>query len=213
MATHSSILAWSIPCMDRGAWWATVHGVTKSRTRLSDFTFTFTILCTNMQFTSFRKMIKQFWITNQKLLKWQRWPFIPSKKAGGLSLREGVMLKDGVWVTQLVTWKEYSLVVQWLRIRLAMQGTPVRSLVWEDPTCHRATKPMCQKYWSLHGLEPARHIYWTSVLQLLKPMHLEPVLCNKRSHHKKPVHWTQLEGRASLLQPCTVMKTQFSQNF
>ena len=28
MATHSSILAWRIP-MGRGAWWATVHGVTK----------------------------------------------------------------------------------------------------------------------------------------------------------------------------------------
>ena len=28
MATHSSILAWRIP-MDRGACWATVHGVTK----------------------------------------------------------------------------------------------------------------------------------------------------------------------------------------
>ena len=27
--------------MDRGAWWAVVHGVSKSRTRLSDFTFTF----------------------------------------------------------------------------------------------------------------------------------------------------------------------------
>ena len=26
--------------MDRGAWWAAVHGVAKSRTRLSDFTFT-----------------------------------------------------------------------------------------------------------------------------------------------------------------------------
>ena len=26
--------------MDREAWWATVHRVTKSRTRLSDFTFT-----------------------------------------------------------------------------------------------------------------------------------------------------------------------------
>ena len=25
--------------MDRGAWWATVHGVTKSQTQLSDFTF------------------------------------------------------------------------------------------------------------------------------------------------------------------------------
>ena len=29
--------------MDRGAWEATVHGVTKSRTQLSDFTFTFTL--------------------------------------------------------------------------------------------------------------------------------------------------------------------------
>ena len=27
--------------MDRGAWWAAVHGVAKSRTRLSDFPFTF----------------------------------------------------------------------------------------------------------------------------------------------------------------------------
>ena len=29
------------PAMDRGAWWAAVHGVTKGRARLSDFTFTF----------------------------------------------------------------------------------------------------------------------------------------------------------------------------
>ena len=35
MATHSSTLAWRIS-MDRGAWQATVHGVAKSRTRLSD---------------------------------------------------------------------------------------------------------------------------------------------------------------------------------
>ena len=35
MATHSSILAWRIP-MDRGAWWARVHGVTENQTRLSD---------------------------------------------------------------------------------------------------------------------------------------------------------------------------------
>ena len=27
--------------MDRGAWWATVNGVAKSQTRLSDFTFSF----------------------------------------------------------------------------------------------------------------------------------------------------------------------------
>ena len=39
-ATHSSILAWRIP-MDRGAWRAKVHGVTKSRTQLSKFHFHF----------------------------------------------------------------------------------------------------------------------------------------------------------------------------
>ena len=31
MATHFSILAWRIP-MDRGAWWAIIHGVAKSQT-------------------------------------------------------------------------------------------------------------------------------------------------------------------------------------
>ena len=35
MVTHSSIPAWRIP-MDRGAWWATVCGVTKSQIRLND---------------------------------------------------------------------------------------------------------------------------------------------------------------------------------
>ena len=35
MATHSSVLSWKIP-MDRGAWWATIHGVAKSQTPLSD---------------------------------------------------------------------------------------------------------------------------------------------------------------------------------
>ena len=34
MATHSSILAWEIPWTVEG--WATVHGVAKSWTRLSD---------------------------------------------------------------------------------------------------------------------------------------------------------------------------------
>ena len=38
-----------------------------------------------------------------------------------------------------------SLVVQWIRLRLPMQGTQLRSLVQEDPTCHRATKPMNHK--------------------------------------------------------------------
>ena len=36
MATHSTILAWRIP-VDRGAWQATVHGVSKSWTQLNDY--------------------------------------------------------------------------------------------------------------------------------------------------------------------------------
>ena len=35
IATHSSTLAWEIP------WTAIVHGVTKTRTQLNEFTFTF----------------------------------------------------------------------------------------------------------------------------------------------------------------------------
>ena len=39
MATRSNVLAWRIPGTG-GAWWAALHGVMKSQTRLSDFTFT-----------------------------------------------------------------------------------------------------------------------------------------------------------------------------
>ena len=61
-----------------------------------------------------------------------------------------------------------SLVVQWLRIHLPMQGAWVRSLVWEDPTCLEATKLMC-------------HIYCAQAL--------EPVFCNRSGHHnEKPTH-------------------------
>ena len=35
------------------------------------------------------------------------------------------------------------LVIQQLRIHLAIQGTLVRSLIHEDPTCHRTTRPLC----------------------------------------------------------------------
>ena len=39
-----------------------------------------------------------------------------------------------------------SLVAQWLRICLLMQGTRVRALVWEDPTCQGATGPVSHNY-------------------------------------------------------------------
>ena len=41
-----------------------------------------------------------------------------------------------------------SLVAQWLRVCLPMQGTRVRALVWEDPTCRGATGPVSHNCWA-----------------------------------------------------------------
>ena len=80
-----------------------------------------------------------------------------------------------------------SLVVQWLRICLPVQGTRVQALVQEDPTCCGTTKPLCHNYWAC-ALEPVSHNYWAR-LPRLKPAHLEPVLHNRRSHcNEKPTH-------------------------
>ena len=46
--------------MDGGAWWAAVHGVAKSRTRLSDFTFIF-------HFTALEKEMA----THSSVLAWR----------------------------------------------------------------------------------------------------------------------------------------------
>ena len=46
--------------MDGGAWWAAVHGVAKSRTRLSDFTFTF----------HFHALVKEM-ATHSSVLAWR----------------------------------------------------------------------------------------------------------------------------------------------
>ena len=41
-----------------------------------------------------------------------------------------------------------SLVAPWWRICLPMQETQVWSLIWEDSTCCRATKPVPHNYWA-----------------------------------------------------------------
>ena len=49
-------------------------------------------------------------------------------------------------LTKIIKKPGTSLVVQWIRIRLPMQETWVRSLVWEDSTFCIATKPVCHNY-------------------------------------------------------------------
>ena len=69
----------------------------------------------------------------------------------------------GQWEIQIIRCKigsrmycGTSLVVQWLGIRLTMQGTQVRALVQEDPTCCGATKPVRHNYQAC-ALESTSH--------------------------------------------------------
>ena len=78
-----------------------------------------------------------------------------------------------------------SLVVQWLEIRLPMQGTRVRALVREDPTCRGATKPVRHNYWAC-ALEPTSHNYWARApraraLQQEKPPQWEARAAQRRA--------------------------------
>ena len=56
------------------------------------------------------------------------------------------MLSCNVMILNVKNNHRASLVVQWLRICLLMQGTRVRALVWEDPTCRGAAGPMSHNY-------------------------------------------------------------------
>ena len=75
------------------------------------------------------------------------------------------------------------LMEQSIRIHPLMQGICVQSLVEEDSTGCRATKPLGHNYLAC-ALDPrsCRH-HLAHMLQLLKPTGLEPVLCTKRGAH------------------------------
>ena len=63
---------------------------------------------------------------------------------GNIHLRQKEVVKEEKRnkIGQLGT----SLVAQWLRMRLPVQGTRIQALVWEDPTCCRVTKPVHHNY-------------------------------------------------------------------
>ena len=87
--------------------------------------------------------------------------------------------RDDLYVSYLSTyfegltaWEEDFSGGPVVNTHLPMQGTWVWSLVQEDATCHRATKPVSRHYRS--------------------PRALEPMLCNKRNHlNEKPTHYNE----------------------
>lgn len=86
-------------------------------------------------------------------------------------------------------------VLQWLGIHLSTQGREVRSLVWEDPACRRATK---------------------SALQLLSPQSRTRALPREKLPREVPRALQMLSPRAGACAPqreaCAATKTQCSQD-
>ena len=76
-------------------------------------------------------------VVDEALLKW-------AKKGEKLILQGESCTPEGVQESRNVY--RASLVAQWLRICQLMQGTRVRALVWEDPTCRGATRPVSHNY-------------------------------------------------------------------
>ena len=69
---------------------------------------------------------------------------------------------------------------QWLRIHLPMQGTWVQALVWEDPTCRRATKPRVPQLLSLCATTTESRMPRACALQQEKPPQLKACALQQR---------------------------------
>ena len=155
--------------MDGGAWWAAVHGVTKSRIRLSDFPFTF----------HFHALEKEM-ATHSSVLAWR----LPgTTEPGGLpsmglnrvghdwsNLAAAAAAGGLLW---WLTGTEYTCQCRWHGL----------ILVQEDPTYCGAAKPVCHNY-RVSALEPTSHDCWAH-MQLLEPTH--PRVCALRQ--EKPPQW------------------------
>ena len=102
--------------MDGGAWWAAVHGVAKSQTRLSDFTFTFHFHALEKEMT-----------THSSVLAWR----IPGT-GGSWAAIYGVA-QSRTRLKRLSSSSRASLVPQTVMSLPAVRETQVRSLGWEDP--------------------------------------------------------------------------------
>ena len=104
-----------------------------------------------------------------------------------------VKLALGTWRSSSITAQNWvSLVMQWVRLPLSMQGTLVSSLVLEDSICWGATKPVSHNYWT------CLRSPWLAITEAHMPRASAP-------EQEKPVWWeagaASLEGIPCVTQP------------
>ena len=100
-----------------------------------------------------------------------------------------------------------SLVAHWLRTHLPMQGTRLQSLIREDPTCPKATQPVCHNYWAC-ALEPGSRSSWSPCAESLCSATREATAM--RGQHTTTIEYSLLTAAKS---PRAVIKTQCSQKW
>ena len=92
--------------------------------------------------------LQSFCTAKETINKMKRQPSEWEKISANESMDKGLISKTDKELVNLNIKKttRASLVVQWLRVHLPMQGTRVRALVWEDPTCRGAAGPVSHNY-------------------------------------------------------------------
>lgn len=95
-----------------------------------------------------------------------------------------------------------SLMVQWVRIHLPLQGTQDQYLVWEDSTCRTAAKPACYNYWSLRSRTHALQTLEAHVPRACDPQQEKPPQWEAREYQRRAAQLEKAHTATEIQRSC-----------